>query len=102
MNVLQLLDGIAAQYLATREKSQGKRMAHIKPRWKKPTHPAIRCDECNGELSVMTAYNTGDGWYLSWECEHSCGAMEEPIEDWPFVEDMANSADFEAAGFDVV
>lgn len=66
------------------------------------TLPADReCPECEQEMRAI-AHNTGDGWWLAWECESGCLEPDDLAIDWPFVEDWANVADLEGAGFEIV
>jgi hypothetical protein len=77
------------------------RIARVKPGWN-PIPPYISCPQCGSKPTRMIAHDTVDGWAFQWECENYCGILEEPIYEWPFVDEIANQADVEAAGFEVV
>ena len=77
-------------------------IAHRKPGWKLPKPPDIECDMCEQKASKAIAVDTGEGWALMWECKNECGCINEYLDEWPFVEDKANSYDMEAAGFEPV
>lgn len=72
---------------------------NMKPNWR------ISIRSCLGCSVWMTpvAHDTGDGWWLSYECD-ACGeqlAEDEAIE-WPFVSDRASPDQLEAVGFRIV
>jgi hypothetical protein len=76
--------------------------AHLKPGYN-PKPPGLKCSDCEQPFEQKVAVDTGEGWYLYWECKNECGTSDGPmIEEWPFIEAFANSYDFEAAGFEPV
>lgn len=68
--------------------------ATLRPGWVMPTAPGPY---------LPTVHNTGDGWCTSWMGEDG---EEGPLivgeDGWPFVEDSARAADWEACGWWVV
>mgnify|MGYP001575745007 CR=1 FL=1 len=80
--------------------------ATIRPDWKMPESPVGKiCPEC-GEKIEPIAHNTGDGWFLGWQCEGGICATDKledgMIDVWPFVEETANWRDLQDAGFTIV
>lgn len=57
----------------------------MKPDWTMPEPPKKTCPECGMPMDVPTAYNTGDGWALWWDCVDFCGEGHIEIE-WPFAD----------------
>jgi hypothetical protein len=70
-------------------------LATVRPGWTMPTRPAPEF--------LPVVHNTGDGWCTSWQGEDG---EEGPLivgeDGWPFVEDSARAADWEACGWWVV
>lgn len=58
------------------------------------------CSTC-GSPMYKTAFDTGDGWSLTWVCkEYGCG--EEDYTDWPFGEEQLSAKDLIRRGYEVV
>ncbi len=63
------------------------------------------CPGCGAELT-KSAYNTGDGWALFWECadNYDCrfNGTEELEINWSFDDAWMNTKDLEKQGFTIV
>jgi len=65
--------------------------------WNLPTPPI--CQKC-GKTSYAVAYNTGDGWALSWDCY--CGNMQDEEIPWAWGDDWLWPEDLKELGFTIV
>ena len=62
------------------------------------------CGLCGDDL-IPCAYNTGDGWWLYWDCIEDAGELDYGILDipWPFgEEETRNSGELCEAGFELI
>lgn len=65
----------------------------------KPSKVLCSC----GKPVKPIAFDTGDGWFLGWDCENKCEDFPDGMLNfWPFNEDLANWRDLELAGFEVL
>ena len=88
-----------------------RRLKHLKERplsakagWTLPTKDCPTC----GEPLMASAYDTGEGWLLQWECDKGCletllgegraGEDGMPEIDWPFDAEHAYWFDMEHVG----
>ena len=60
----------------------------------------VRCPDC-GDAMNKSAYDTGDGWGLFWECPTCCSG-DGPEIDWPFGDQILSYRDLERFGYDIV
>jgi hypothetical protein len=73
----------------------------IRSSWNPGDPPKCECD--SKEPMRLVAHDTGDGWVWHWDCD--CGHYFDEVRyevEWPFIDDVANAADWELAGFEVV
>lgn len=60
------------------------------------------CPEC-GNPAVKSAIDTGDGWFLTWDCPYlGCIEEDEGYIEWPFEDEWLTAADLEHHGFTVL
>lgn len=90
------------EHVITRELSRRPTEATIKADWKMP--PAPVCSFHPNTSLVATAYHTGEGWSVSWECPEGCALSDDDalLDAWPFYENSANAKDMRRAGFVVI
>ncbi len=102
--------GMSAEWLASEQEiptepaTEHRKPLTPRPDWKMPDPPCDVCPDCGDKIEPQ-AVNTGDSWYLCWDCEKACNAEEliYSIIYWPFeVDDYADGHDLEPLGFYVV
>lgn len=67
-------------------------MATVKEGWTPPPAPY--------ENLKMTAHDVDGEWYLHY-CDPISGCLEDPVFEWPFVEEMAFADDLKRIGFEI-
>lgn len=89
--------------LAEIDRLQAKRN-RVRSDWSAGEPPKCDYDKCDSKEPMhLVAHNTGDGWVWHWHCDCGYYSDEAIYEiEWPFIDDVANAADWEAAGFEVV
>jgi hypothetical protein len=72
----------------------------LKDGWVMPAPPAGEtCPNCGRPVDTPVAYDTGDGWELSWDCADVCGEAAATgqekffILEWPFAGDYHGGTD---------
>jgi hypothetical protein len=65
--------------------------------------PKLICT-CGRRVDRLIAHNTGDGWFVSWECPNYCGWAESeiPVGFWPWIRDEVWGDDWESVGVEVI
>ena len=58
------------------------------------------CGFCGQEMGKR-AHDTGDGWFLYWDCELCCNDGDDTIIEWPFGDAWMTGEELERFGYEL-